>query len=68
MLRNGLLRAPYLFFDELLTPDEYCLEVFQDPHTGEEEVLPLVCFIDSQPNDTPTPMKYILYPIGKWLS
>jgi len=31
-------------------------------------VLPLVCFIDSQPNDTPTPMKYILYPIGLLIS
>jgi len=66
VLRSGFLRAPYLF-DDLLTPNDYCLEVFQNPDTGEEEVLPLICFDDSQPNDAPTPMKYILYPIGKWL-
>jgi hypothetical protein len=66
VLCNGSLRAPYLFPD-LLTPNDYCLEVFEDEDTGEEEVLPLVCFPENTNNNTPTPLKYILYPIGKWL-
>jgi hypothetical protein len=66
LLRNGSLRAPYLFPD-LLTPNDYCLEVFQDSDTEEEEVLPLVCFPESQINDTPIHVQYILYSIGKWL-
>jgi hypothetical protein len=26
-----------------------------------------VCFPENTNNNTPTPLKYILYPIGKWL-
>jgi len=63
-MRNGSLWAPNLF-DHLLTPNDYCLEVFLDADMEEEEVLPLVCFPPSQTSSTP--IKYILYPIGKWL-
>jgi len=66
VLRNGSLRAPYLFPD-LLTPNDYCLEVFHDPDTEEEVVLPLVCFPENPNNNAPIRLQYILYPIGKWL-
>jgi hypothetical protein len=49
------------FMKLLLEPDDYCLEVFCDPGTKEEEVMPLVCFTDPPSKASP----HILYPIGK---
>lgn len=67
VLRNGSLRAPYLF-PYLLEPNEYCLEVFEDPDTEEGEVLPLVCFPQSPNNHPPSRLAYIMYPIGLLIS
>jgi hypothetical protein len=59
--------APFLFPDPL-SPDDYCLEVFESPDTEEKtEVLPLVCFPESPPSNPSVRVQYILYPIGKWL-
>ena len=66
MLRNGSLRVPYLFPD-LLEPEEYCLDVFEDPDTEDVEVLPLICFTENPVNQTPSSLHYILYAVGKWL-
>ncbi|KAJ9598187.1 hypothetical protein L9F63_011125, partial [Diploptera punctata] len=64
ILRNGSLRAPYLFPYPLM-PDDYCLEVFWE--NDEENVLPLICFKEPPPASS-TPIQYILYPIGLLIS
>lgn len=64
VLRNGSLSAPYLFPD-LLTPNDYCLEMFGNSSTKEEKALPLVCFPESQ---ITSHIQYILYPIGLLIS
>ncbi|PSN56483.1 hypothetical protein C0J52_08438, partial [Blattella germanica] len=66
ILRNGSIRAPYLFPFPLM-PEDYCLEVFQDDPMEEEDVLPLVCFKEPAP-ERQTPLQYILYPIGLLIS
>ncbi|XP_069704986.1 G-protein coupled receptor Mth2-like [Periplaneta americana] len=66
VLRNGSLRAPYLFPYPLL-PREFCLEVFLDEDMDQEDVMPLVCF--KEPFAPPSrPLQYILYPIGLLIS
>lgn len=60
IMRNGTMWVRSLNF---LEPDDYCLDVFQEPNM-EDEVMPLVCFTDPPPKALP----YILYPIGLLIS